>query len=90
MESACAENSAGNPFVVKVRDLNLRGGVGGTGAGTRANYRSTFVGELTLSKGPHRLDFRPARPPKGALLDLRGAVLTPRAGRAGPPANPKR
>jgi hypothetical protein len=88
MESACAEDSAGNLFVVKVGDRTLRGGVGSTGVGTWANYRSTFVGELTLPAGLHRLDFRPAQPPKGALVDLRAVVLTPRADRAGPQAKP--
>lgn len=78
MEWACEDGSAGNPFTVRVGGTTVRGTVGGTGAGTWANYRSIFVGEMTLPAGTSRLDFRPAGPVRGALLDLRAVALTPR------------
>jgi hypothetical protein len=52
--------------------------VGGTGAGTWSHYHSIFVNELVLPAGTHKLEFRPSRPPQGALLDLRAVVLSPR------------
>jgi putative heme-binding domain-containing protein len=79
MEWACADESSGNPFLVRAGDRTLRGTVGGTGAGTWSRYRTIFVGELALTAGVHRLEFRPAGPVRGALLDLRAVVLTPRS-----------
>jgi putative heme-binding domain-containing protein len=79
MEWACADDSAGNAYLVRVAGTILRGGVGSTGAGTWSNYRSLFLGEVTLPAGTHRLEFRPGGPITGALLDLRAVVLTPRA-----------
>ena len=79
MEWACADESAGNPFLVQVDRSLIRGGVGGTGPGTWANYQSIFLGVVTLPAGDHRLEFRPDGPFQGALLDLRAVVLTPRS-----------
>lgn len=79
MEWACAEESAGNPFMILVDRTPIHGSTGGTGKGTWANYRSIFLAEVTLTPGNHRLDFRPARAPQGALMDLRAVVLTPRS-----------
>ncbi|MGE3818205.1 MAG: c-type cytochrome, partial [Isosphaeraceae bacterium] len=76
---ACAEESAGNRFVVKVGKAPLRAAVGATGAGTWANYQTIFIGETTLPAGTHRLEFLAEGPPRGALLDLRAVVLTPRS-----------
>jgi putative membrane-bound dehydrogenase-like protein len=78
MEWACADESAGNKFVVQVDQSVVRAGVGGTGAGTWQKYQTIFLGEVTLPAGMHRLEFRPAGPIQGALLDLRAVVLTPR------------
>jgi putative membrane-bound dehydrogenase-like protein len=78
MEWACADESAGNPYLIRVGTTTARGEVGGTGAGTWANYRSIFLSEVTLPAGTHRLEFRPGGPLRGALLDLRAVVLTPR------------
>jgi hypothetical protein len=79
MEWACADESAGNTFLIRVGPRTIGGLVGGTGAGTWANYRSIFLQELDLPAGRHRLEFRPQAPPNGALLDLRAVVLTPRS-----------
>lgn len=76
---ACAEESAGNRFLVRVGKNPLRGEVGSTGKATWANYQSIFVGETTLPAGNHRLEFLADGPPRQALLDLRAVVLTPRS-----------
>jgi putative membrane-bound dehydrogenase-like protein len=80
MEWACADESAGNTFLVRSPGQTLSGTVGGTGAGTWSRYRTIFLGELTFKPGVHRLEFRPDGPVRGALLDLRAVVLTPRSG----------
>ncbi len=79
MDWACADESAGNAFLIRVGNATIRGAAGGTGAGTWANYRSIFLGEVTLPAGTHRLEFRAAGPVKGALLDLKSVTLTPRS-----------
>jgi hypothetical protein len=79
MEWACADESAGNGFEVRVGGRATEATVGGTGAGTWARYRSIFLCEATLSAGAHRLEIRPAGPIRGALMDLRAVVLTPRS-----------
>ncbi|WP_422927712.1 neutral/alkaline non-lysosomal ceramidase N-terminal domain-containing protein [Singulisphaera sp. PoT] len=78
MEWACADESAGNRFRVRVGGTSIGGNVGGTGPGAWDNYRSIFIGEVTLPAGTHRLEFRSAGPIRNALLDLRTIVLTPR------------
>jgi hypothetical protein len=83
MEWACADESAGNAFFVRIGQSIIRSVVGGTGPGTWANYQSIFLGEVTLPAGVHRLDFRPEGPIQGALLDLRAVVLTPRPDKVG-------
>ena len=44
MDWACADESAGNSFTVKLGQSTIRSTVDGTGAGTWANYRSIFLG----------------------------------------------
>lgn len=78
MEWACADESAGNPYFVRVGPASFRGTIGGTGAGTWANFRSIFLSEVVLPVGTHRLEFRADGPVRGALLDLRAVVLSPR------------
>ena len=73
---ACADDSSGNAYRLRVGDQASRGVVGGTGSWS--NYRSMFVRELTLPPGTHRLEIRPDGPVRGALLDLRAITLTPR------------
>jgi putative membrane-bound dehydrogenase-like protein len=79
LEWACADESAGNDYELRVGTRTIKRTVGGTGAGTWSRYRSIFVGEVDLGTGPHRLEIRPSGPPRGALLDLRAVVLTPRS-----------
>jgi putative membrane-bound dehydrogenase-like protein len=79
MEWACADESAGNEIAVKVGAAAIRSEVGGTGAGTWSNYRSIFLGEVTLPAGSHRLEIRSAGAVRQALLDLKSVTLTPRS-----------
>ncbi|SIO65583.1 putative membrane-bound dehydrogenase domain-containing protein [Singulisphaera sp. GP187] len=78
MEWACADESAGNAFLVRSDVSTLRGTVDGTGSGTWSRYRSIFVGEMVLAAGTHRIEFRPVGPIRNALLDLKAVTLTPR------------
>jgi putative membrane-bound dehydrogenase-like protein len=79
LEWACADESAGNGYELRVGTRTIKNTVGGTGAGTWSRYQSLFAGEADLKAGPERLELRPSGPPRGALLDLRAIVLTPRS-----------
>jgi hypothetical protein len=83
LDWACADDSAGNAYVLEGTRPALRGKVAGTGGWDR--YRQQKIGTVRLSTGPHRLVFRPdgARP-RGALLDLRGIHLVPRGQQLSP------
>jgi putative membrane-bound dehydrogenase-like protein len=82
LEWACADESAGNAYELRIGPRTIRTTVGGTGtgAGGWSQYRSIFVGEVALTPGPGRLELRPSGAPRGALLNLRAVVLTPRSG----------
>jgi hypothetical protein len=79
LEWACADESAGNGYELRVGTRTIKNIVGGTGAGTWSHYQSLFAGEAELNAGSGRLELRPSAPPRGALLDLRAIVLTPRS-----------
>ena len=68
MDWACADDSAGNAYEVRVDKTTIRRVIGSTGSW--ANYRSLFVGEATLGVGEHRLEMRPAGPIRSALADV--------------------
>jgi putative membrane-bound dehydrogenase-like protein len=76
IDYACADDSAGNAFQMRIADRTIRGRVGGTGGW--AHYRSLFAGEVKLPAGEHTLEMRASAPLQGALIDLRAIVLTPR------------
>jgi putative heme-binding domain-containing protein len=76
LEWACADESAGNAYELRVGSRTHRNTVGATGTWSR--YRSIFVGEVTLGTGTQRLEIRPTDAPRGALFDLRAVLLTPR------------
>ncbi len=78
IEWACDAGSAGNPYQIQAGDRTVRGVVGSTGRGGWDQYRSIFVAETRLSKGKQRVEIRPIGVPRGALLDLKAVVLTPR------------
>ena len=77
MEWSVSDQDAGNEFVIESGTRQLKGKVGKTGSWE--TFKSLHVGEIELSKGYHRIVFRPATEFKGGgMLDLRRLVLTPR------------
>jgi putative heme-binding domain-containing protein len=80
MDWACPDNLAGGTFSVRAGPKTIQGTVGGTGAGDAAwsHYQSIFLDEAALPAGTHRLEFRPTRTTRHALLKLRAIVFTPR------------
>jgi putative membrane-bound dehydrogenase-like protein len=82
---ACADDSAGNAYVLEVGDQAIRGKV----AGTRGwdHYQRVKIGTLKLGAGPTSLTFRPDGPVRGALLDLRMLYLVPEGADPNPKQN---
>jgi len=75
LDYACANDVAGDRFVVQVAGRALVGEVQGTGGWD--NYSSKSVGVVDLAAGPTELVMRSDGPVRSALLDLRGVRLTP-------------
>ena len=71
-----ALGDAANAFEIRAGAEELRGETTGTGAWSV--YRSFPVGLITLPRGIHRLEVKPARAIHGALFDLRSIKLTPK------------
>ena len=84
LEWACDDGSAGNSYAIRSGDSTVRGRIGKTGGWSE--YRTLFIGEMSLAAGVHRLEMRPSGPVRSALADVRAIVLTPRG--AGPPKEP--
>lgn len=72
---ACANDSAGNGFVVQAGPARITGSVQGTG--TWDDYKSATLGEVNLPAGRHTVAFRSAGKIKGALIDLKELRLAP-------------
>jgi putative membrane-bound dehydrogenase-like protein len=72
---SCADESAGNNFVVQVESTRITGSVPGTG--TWDNYKTSNFGEVTLPAGRHTVTLRSAGKIKGSLLDLKEVRLAP-------------
>jgi putative heme-binding domain-containing protein len=75
LDWACADDSAGNAFVLEGGKAPLRGTVKATGGWDR--YRQEKVGTVTLTAGTQRLTLRPDGELRRALLDLRAIRLVP-------------
>lgn len=75
LDYSCADSSAGNLFQIDVAEGQLSSKVKGTGGWDR--YRQVVIGQVELSRGPHRLIVRPAAPVNEALFDLREVRLVP-------------
>ena len=75
LDWACADDSAGNAFRIRVDDVNFRAVIGTTGSWSA--YRSLFLRELHLEAGDHRLDMSPIGPVNRALADVRFINFTP-------------
>lgn len=73
---ACANDSAGDQFIVGFGAASLAGAVKGTG-GDWSTYRQIKLGTVQLSAGQQRVTVRPDGPIRNALLDLRAVALTP-------------
>jgi putative membrane-bound dehydrogenase-like protein len=76
LDYACADASQGNGFVIDVAGNQLAAEAPGTG--TWDEYRRLKVGEADLPQGKQRLEVRPAKRIRGALMDLRAIELKPR------------
>jgi putative membrane-bound dehydrogenase-like protein len=72
---ACADDSAGNRFLLQVRGQTLPGNVPGTGSWD--DYHRANFGQVRLEPGQCRLGFRSDGPITGALIDLRAIRLIP-------------
>jgi putative heme-binding domain-containing protein len=76
LDYACADEMAGNRFVIQVGEATIGGVVDGTGGWD--SYRGKGVGSVELTEGEHELVFRSDGPVKQFLIDLRGIILSPR------------
>jgi putative membrane-bound dehydrogenase-like protein len=73
---ACADDAAGNAFVLEGTDQPVSGRVDSTGSYSR--YQTRPIGRAKLAAGEQRLILRPDGPLKTAnLMDLRGIYLNP-------------
>jgi len=79
IDMACADDSSGNAYEIRIDGARHRGVAGPSGGW--ATYRGVFVAEVTLAAGPHRLEVRPIGPIRNALFDLRSVRLDPRPAR---------
>jgi putative membrane-bound dehydrogenase-like protein len=75
LDWACADESAGNAYVLEGGKEPLRGKVKATGGWDK--YRQEKVGTVTLAAGTVRLTLRPDGELRRALMDLRGVYLVP-------------
>ena len=75
LDYACADDVAGNRFVIQVAGQSVGGVVGGTGSWDEYAWRD--VGVVELEAGEHELVFRSDGPIQQFLLDLRSVVLWP-------------
>jgi eukaryotic-like serine/threonine-protein kinase len=79
LDYACAANSAGNTYEIRVNGVLLRGEVERTGGtDSWSTYRMFPAGEIALPAGTHRLEVGLMGPLRGALFDLRAIVLKPK------------
>jgi putative membrane-bound dehydrogenase-like protein len=82
---ACADDSAGNAYVLEGGDHAIAGKVAGTGGWD--HYQRVKIGTLKLGAGTTSLTFRPDGPVRGALLDLRMLYLVPEGADPNPKQN---
>jgi hypothetical protein len=75
LDYACADNSAGNVFLLRIAGQELRGKVAGTG--TWDDYQQIDIGEVDLPAGSCEGVAQAAGPTHEALFDLRTIVLVP-------------
>jgi putative membrane-bound dehydrogenase-like protein len=73
---ACANESAGNKYVLDIGSTSLQQEVAGTG-GWSQYLRVRVAAGISLQSGVQRVKIRPAGPVKGALMDLRTVYIAP-------------
>lgn len=73
---ACANESAGNKYVLDIGSTTLQQEVAGTG-GWSQYLRVRVAAGISLQSGVQRVKIRPAGPIKGALMDLRTVYIAP-------------
>ena len=78
IEWACPNESAGDAFELACDAKSFKMRVDGTAERVWSNYRTIFVGEITLEPGERKLIVKPAGPIRDALFDLKRVVLAPR------------
>jgi putative membrane-bound dehydrogenase-like protein len=76
LDYACADETAGNRFLIQIGEAKIGGVIAGTGGWD--SYQWKGVGALYLTEGEHDLTFRSDGPIENFLLDLRGIILSPR------------
>jgi putative heme-binding domain-containing protein len=76
LDWACADSSAGKPFVLAGGASDVTGKVEGTGDWD--HYKQAKVGEIVLPAGAQRLTFKPGRKlSSSAFIDLKSVKLVP-------------
>lgn len=75
LDYACANEAAGNRFIIQVAGQSVGGVVPGTGSWDEYGWHD--AGFVQLEAGEHELVVRADGPLQGYLLDLRGVVLSP-------------
>jgi putative membrane-bound dehydrogenase-like protein len=75
LEWACAEESAGNSFVLEIGPKRLGGRVASTG--NWDTYHRIQLAEIELQPGKQQVTFRSAGKISGALIDLKSIELVP-------------
>jgi putative membrane-bound dehydrogenase-like protein len=75
LEWACAEESAGNSFILEIGPRRLSGRVASTG--NWDTYHRLMLQEIELQPGKQQVTFRSAGKISGALIDLKSIELVP-------------
>lgn len=75
LDYACANEAAGNMYLITIAGHPFRGKVAGTG--TWDDYRKIDLGEVNLPAGPCEVAAQSAAPLREALFDLRTIELEP-------------
>lgn len=73
---ACANDNAGNPYVLEIGSTTVNHEVAGTG-GWSSYLRVRVAAAIELQAGVQRVKLRPGGPLKGALMDLRTVYIAP-------------
>jgi len=79
LEYSSTDQSSGNTYEVRLDDSLIHHGTVGT-TGAFANFRTSFMRELNLTRGTHRVEIRGAHTLINALFDLRSVTLVPTSG----------